>query len=125
MDLAAWVAAGRWQGLLDLIDMLPRDCRLREAQLNDEDFVDALVDAQQEIPPEPWSPAVSEHGLVAELLAGLTSELRLLRSEQAAIASGKTPKPIKPVPPPRTQIQAALDRQNERDAAAILARFGF
>ena len=124
MDVAAWVRAGRWRGLLELIDGLPRSSRLREAQLNDPEYVADLLELQGD-DERPWAPAVSESTLVTDLLGALIGEIRALRSEAAVHGSRKQPRRVKPVPGPRTAIEAARAERAERDAASILSKFGF
>lgn len=126
MDLAAWVAAGRWVALLDLIDMLPRDSRLREAQLNDPEYAEMLVALEDETDEsEEWAPTVAENNLVTELLSSVIYELRCLRNEQIAVASRKKPRPGKPVPGPRTAVEKAREKAAEVFAEQVLGRFGF
>lgn len=125
MDLAAWVGAGRWRAVLDLVEMLPRHCRTREAQLNDLDVAAAIVDAQEGQEPEKWAPTVSESTLVTDLLTMAVTELRHLRAEQHARAARKQPKKITPIPPPRTALEKARAAADERRAADILSGFGF
>ena len=124
MDVAAWVRAGRWRGLLELIDGLPRSSRLREAQLNDPEYVADLLELQGD-DERPWAPAVSESTLMTDLLGALIGEVRALRSEAAVHGSGKQPRRVQPVPGPRTALEAARAERAERDAANILSKFGF
>ena len=126
MDLAQWLADGRWRGLLELIEQLPRDSRLREAQLNDDEYAAALAEAHaRQDEPDPWAPSVSETTLVSELLTMTVHELRALRSESVAIARGKAPRPVTPVPAPRTALAEARARVAEKFAQEVLADFGF
>lgn len=126
VDLAAWVAAGRWLGVLELIHSLPRSSRLREAQLNDPDVAADLLELQEaQDEPEEWAPALAETSLITDLLSALIGEVRSLRSEQTAIASGKKPRPVKPIPGPRTALETAKALRAEKYAAETLSRFGF
>lgn len=126
MDLAQWLADGRWRGLLELIEQLPRDSRLREAQLNDDEYAAALAEAHaKQDEPDPWAPSVAETTLTTELLTMAIHEIRALRSETVAIARGKAPRPVTPVPPPKTALERARAWMAEAYAKEVLADFGF
>lgn len=100
MDLAAWYADGRWVALLELIDGLDTHrSRFREAQVNDPETARAI--ALMPDPEEPWSPALKDYGLTAQMLGQMISLLEVIATQ------GGKPKGF---PSPVTEV----DRQRKR-----------
>lgn len=122
MDLAEWYAGGRWVGLLDLIDNLPTACRLNEARMNDPD--EALRIAQAPVSSEPWAPLVSEYDVNVKLLARMADTLAVI-SQQLVKTNGGKPTSPKPVPVPRTAVDAARKYIDRQEAVELAGRFGF
>jgi hypothetical protein len=121
VDLAEWYAAGRWVGLLDLIDQLPTASRLNGARLNDPE--EALRIAQLPKSTEEWAPLVSEYDATFKILARMADTLSAI-SQQIVGASGGKPSTPKQVPTPRTEVER-LSAELEREAGlALAARFG-
>ena len=126
MDLAQWVAGGRWEALLELIDQLPSACRLNEAIAQDDDAADeivALTGGEGSEGPA-WSPRVAEFDLPSSLLVSLINEVKMLRQSGQAVAGGK-PKSEKPFPTPKTAIDRARERQDLNLFRDMQSKFGF
>lgn len=122
MDLDEWYSAGRWVGLIELIDMLPGACRLNEALVNDPEMA-ALI-ARQPKPEGEWSPRTSEFGLQEHMLSTVISELKQVK--QAVIAgAGGSPSPEKPFPMPRTAVDDAIAEMEHQWAVDFVSQFGF
>ena len=122
MDLAEWYAAGRWVGLLELIEGLPAASRLNEAIVNDPDA--AAVIAKMPAPSTPWSPRVAEFNLESQLLREILHAV--LNNGQIAVgAAGGKPGEIKPFPAPRTEVDRAIAALERQWAESFVTRFGF
>lgn len=127
MSLADLIEARRGRELLDYIDGLPSACRTREAMLNDPDEAELLAAMPE--PEDEWAPRVSEwtlaHALQYDQRALLVAILRQLE----ATASGKTPKPIPPLPGPRTLVDDVRSKARERAmharVEALKSEFGY
>lgn len=126
MDLAEWVADGRWEALLELIDQLPSACRLNEAIAQDDEAADELVaivgDGDSEGPS--WSPRVAEYDLTNTILAQVVNEVKML-GQTIIAANGGSAKKIKPFPAPKTAIDRARARQDLNLFREFEAKFGF
>jgi len=122
VDLAEWYAAGRWVGLLELIDMLPAACRFNEAILNDPDMAREL--ARLPKPDGEWSPRVSEFKLDHHMFQVMISELKQIKQGVIAAAGGK-PSHEKPFPAPRTEIDNAVAAMEREWAEDFISQFGF
>ena len=122
MDLAEWYAAGRWVGLLDLIDGLPAACRLNEARVNDPE--EAKFIASLPTPEGEWSPRVSEFKLDHHMYRAMISELKQIKQSIVASAGGK-PAQEKPFPTPRTAIDEAIAQAEREWSEDFVAQFGF
>lgn len=126
MDLAQWVADGRWEALLELIDQLPSACRFNEAIAQDDDAADELVKfSDQDDSERPaWSPRVAEFNLSNMLMVSLINEIKML--SQTVIASGGgNPKKVQPFPTPKTAIDRARERQDLNLFREMQSMFGF
>ncbi|MHA7210791.1 hypothetical protein [Arthrobacter sp. MDT1-65] len=122
MDLAEWYVAGRWVGLLELIDCLPTACRLNEARLNDP--VEALRIAQMPRSVEQWAPLVSEYDVSVKLMARMADTLAVI-SQQLVKSNGGKPTAPKPIPVPRTAVEQATKFIERQEAVELASRFGF
>lgn len=122
MDLAEWHVAGRWVGLLELIDNLPTACRLNEAIADDPE--DAREIALLPKPTDPWSPKVSEFDLNAILQRNILGALTGIQQVLVA-ANGGNPTPQKPFPAPYTAIDRAIAAVEREFAEDLAGRFGF
>lgn len=109
MDLATEWRSRRWRKLLNLIDGLPGDSALAEAQADDDDLAEQLVD--QDRPASSFR--VSEFGTTNALLAGIFDRLGEVIAATVSAGGGKPPK-VDPLPRPVT----ALDRAAQRLADA-------
>lgn len=123
MSLTKLIKKRRGRELLDYIDGLPSASRLREAILNDPE--EAVLLAQMPEPEGEWSPRVSEwkleHALTYELRGLLVSILRQMQMQ----ASGKTPKPIKPLPSPRTLLDDVRETVRREHVENMKYAFGY
>lgn len=127
VDLAEWYAAGRWTGLLELIDELPDASRYYEAIANDPELAGELARARMERRDEagkPWSPRISEFNLHAQLAREQIMETKLLRRAVIASAGGK-PGEEKPFPSPRTAVDEAFEQLEDALSGELLSQFGF
>lgn len=125
MDLAEWVAQGRYLGLLELIDMLPAASRMKEAIAQDEEAAEYILSLPEpEGGAEPWSPAVSEWTLTNQLLASVINELRSSRMSSQAVA-GQKPRKEDPYPVPRTAVDRLMDQLEAEQVSDTLLAFGF
>ena len=122
MDLGDWYAAGRWVGLLELIDMLPAACRLNEAIANDP--VTARELAALPTSAGSWAPKVSEFDLPAIMMREMLGTLTAIQQTLVATAGGK-PSPHKPFPAPRTEIDRAREDMEREFVEDIAGLFGF
>lgn len=122
MDLAEWYVAGRWVGLLDLIDGLPSACRLNEAIVNDKEAAAEIAALPK--PDREWSPRFAEYDLTAHLLREILHSLKSLRSVSIAAAGGK-PGEEKPFPAPYTEIDSAIAAADRQWAETFVGQFGF
>lgn len=122
VDLAEWVAARRFRGLLDLIDGLPSTSRFYEAMVNHDDYA-AEIAALPE-PTDPWSPRVADYGLTEVILARISDKLDGVITAVVSTAGGKPPDP-KPFPSPKTAVDK-LRAQAELDwATDFIQQLGF
>lgn len=126
MDLAQWVADGRWEALLELIDQLPSASRLNEAIAQDDEAADELVkfSDQDDAERSAWSPRVAEFNLSNMLMVSLINEIKLLSQTVIASGGGK-PKKVQPFPTPKTAIDRARERQDLNLFREMQAMFGF
>lgn len=122
MDLDVWYSAGRWVGLVELIDMLPTACRLNEAIANDPEMAALMIDQPQLS--EPWSPRVSEHSLETMILMDISDGIKSLQQVNVAVAGGK-PAKDNPFPRPRTAIDRLREREDLDLFHEMQAKFGF
>lgn len=126
MDLAEWYAAGRWVGLLELIDNLPTACRLNEAIANDPSAAAHLAQMRLDQPDDadPWSPKISEFDLNITMLREILHAIKGLRQVSIAAAGGK-PGEEKPFPAPYTEIDRAIEAAERNWAELFVQQFGF
>lgn len=124
MDLAQWVADGRWEALLELIDQLPSASRFNEAVAQDEESAEYLLSLPESEGGPNWSPRVAEFDLTNTLMVSLINEVKMLSQTVIASGGGK-PKKIKPYPVPRTAIDRARERQDLNMFYDMQAKFGF
>lgn len=124
MDLAEWCAAGRWVGLLELIDNLPTACRLNEAIVNDPTAAKAIAESQQGKERDPYAPRTAEWDLTATLLSEIANGLQVLTAATIKVNGGR-PGNIKPFPTPRTKIQAAMKAAEREWAEGFVQQLGF
>ncbi|MEV8149957.1 hypothetical protein AB0O52_17655 [Arthrobacter sp. NPDC080073] len=127
MDLAEWYAAGRWVGLLELIDMLPTACRLNEAIANDPEMAVILAEqrlSRREDDADPWSPNISEFDLNITVLREILHAVKGLRQISIAAAGGK-PGEETPFPAPYTEIDRAVEAAERNWAEMFVQQFGF
>ncbi|MDN4644920.1 hypothetical protein [Arthrobacter sp. PsM3] len=126
MDLAEWYAAGRWIGLLELIDNLPTACRLNEAIANDPEAAASLAQMRLDRPDdaEAWSPKISEFDLNITMLREILHAIKGLRQVSIAAAGGK-PGEEKPFPAPYTEIDRAIAAAERGWAEMFVQQFGF
>jgi hypothetical protein len=126
VDLAEWYAAGRWVGLLELIDNLPTACRLNEAIANDPIAAKYLAEMHQDRPDDadPWSPRASEYDLTATLLREAVNAIRSLTAVTIA-AAGSKPGEVKPFPAPVTAIDRAMKAAARSWTEDFVQQFGF
>jgi hypothetical protein len=122
VDLAEWYVAGRWEGLLDLIDGLPGASRLNEAIVNDKEYAGYLASLPN--PDGEWAPRVAEFDLNAHLLREILHALKGLKQVTLAAAGGK-PGEVKPFPGPRTEIERAVEAADKQWAESFVGQFGF
>lgn len=122
MDLAEWYAAGRWVGLLELIEGLPTASRLNEAIVNDPEA--AAVIANMPKSSNEWSPRVSEFNLTVQVLREILHAVK--SNGQIAIASaGGKPGELKPFPAPVTEVERAIAAVERQWAESFVGQFGF
>lgn len=126
MDLAEWVADGRWEALLELIDQLPSACRFNEAIAQDDETADELVKFSDQGGDErpAWSPRVAEYDLTNTILAQVVNEVKML-GQTIIAANGGAAKKIKPFPAPSTAIDRARERQDLNLFREMQSMFGF
>jgi hypothetical protein len=126
VDLAEWYVAGRWVGLLELIDNLPTACRLNEAIANDPESAKHLAELRLNAAEEadPWSPRISEFDLTATMLREILHAIKGLRQVSIAAAGGQ-PGEETPFPAPYTEIDRAIAAAERNWAEAFVGRFGF
>ncbi|HMG44997.1 MAG TPA: hypothetical protein VK611_26930 [Acidimicrobiales bacterium] len=111
----------RWRFLLNLIDHLPRTSFFADAMAQDDDLVEQSRDRLGGH--SAWRPSVSEWGLLEELVASVSDEVRRLNNNFVTVNSkkGKRPKPPKPHPRPETAIERAKKRWGAEDVLSIVA----
>lgn len=126
MDLAEWYVAGRWVGLLELIDNLPTACRLNEAIANDPEAARELAALQMNRPDDadPYSPRVSEFDLNATISREILHTLKGLSAIMIAANGGK-PGEQKPFPAPMTEIDRAMEALSRSWTEEFVQQFGF
>lgn len=122
MDLAEWVAARRYKGLLELIGQLPSTSRYYEALVNHDEYAKQLASMPE--PEEPWSPRQAEFGLTEHLLTNV--EDKLLQLIHIALrANGGNPGPFKPSPRPKSKIDEVRKQLEHEWAQDFIQRLGF
>lgn len=126
MDLAEWVADGRWEALLELIDQLPSACRFNEAIAQDDEAADELVkySDQDDAERPAWSPRVAEYDLTNTILAQVVNEVKML-GQTIIAANGGQAKKIRPFPMPRTALDRARERKDLNLFREMQSKFGF
>ncbi|MGP5162561.1 hypothetical protein [Arthrobacter rhombi] len=131
MDLARWFADKRWVALLELIDGLPATSRLNEAIMNNPDDAMFLADRRLEAQnnkgsdaAEPWSPRQAEYGLDQQMWSAMISLLIEIKQGITAQAGGK-PKPEKPFPVPRTEVDRLIEAAEHDWTVEFLQELGF
>lgn len=126
MDLAEWYSAGRWVGLLELIDNLPSACRLNEAVVNDPEAARDLAALSMDRPEgaDPWSPRVSEYDLHATIQREILHAIKGLAAITVA-AAGSKPGEQKPFPAPITEIDRAMEAMSRTWTEEFVQQFGF
>ena len=125
MDLAEWYAAGRWVGLLELIDNLPTACRLNEAVANDPESAEVLARMSADRPAGgEWSPRLSEFDLHATIQREILHAIKSLASITIA-AAGSQPGEQKPFPAPVTEIDRAMEAMSRNWTEEFVQQFGF
>lgn len=122
MDLAEWVAARRYSGLLELIDQLPSASRYSEAVVNHPEYAKQLAEAPE--PSEAWTPRQAEFGLTEHLLTNISDQLQVLTVVTLKAAGGKPGDP-KPMPRPKSAIEEAKKQAEMEWAKEFIQQFGF
>jgi hypothetical protein len=122
VDLAEWFVAGRWVGLLDLIDGLPSACRLNEAIVNDKETAAELAALPK--PEREWAPGIAEYDLHAHILREILHGIKSLRQVSIAVAGGK-PGEEQMFPAPFTEIDRAIQAAERQWAESFIGGFGF
>lgn len=122
MDLAEWVAAHRYKGLLELIDQLPSTSRYYEALTNHPEYAEQL--AQLPEPEDPWAPRQSEFGLTEYILSSLDDRLQHIASILIK-SNGGSPGDFRPFPRPKSAIEEARRRAEVEWAKEFIQLFGF
>lgn len=122
VDLAEWYVAGRWVALLELLDMLPRACRLNEALAQDPELAAAMAELPE--PKDTWRPSIAENNLTAMTMALVLDAVKDLKQTIIASVGGK-PSAVKPFPTPRTALQKYKADQERRWAEEEVMRWGF
>lgn len=122
MDLDELYSEGRHVALLEYIDMLPSACRLNEAILNDPERAREIAKLPK--PKEPWSPRISEYDLAAVMRREFISAINSVQQTVVASVGGK-PKPVKPFPVPRTELDRAREAEDKQFTLDIIGMFGF
>lgn len=90
--------------------------------LNDPEYAEVI--ASQDEPTEPWAPRIADWNLTTTLLSQLLSAVGGVQAAVVASAGG-TPKPVKPFPVPRTEVENVKARQDKAASAMILRMAGF
>lgn len=125
MDLADWYAAGRWVGLLELIDGLPTACRLNEAVANDPESAKYLAEMSlSRDESDTWSPRLSEYDLHATIQREILHAIKSLASITIA-AAGSKPGEQAPFPAPVTEIDRAMEAMSRNWTEEFVQKFGF
>lgn len=122
MDLADWYAAGRWLGLLDLIDGLPSASRLNEAIANDPEQAKILANMPESN--SEWSPRAAEFGLTEHMLREVIHKLDAILHVTISAHGGK-PGELRPFPAPKTALPAAIEAAEREWAGEFIQKFGF
>lgn len=113
----------RWVELMDLITQLPDASRLTQAQLNDPEIAELILEAEDDLDQDTeWAPPLSEYGLTEQLLTQVVDGIAALNVTTAAAAGGKTNRP-KPFPRPRTQVDIIRDQRSREVQADIISLF--
>ena len=124
VSLTDLIEARRGQDLLDYIDGLPSASRTREAILNDPDAVQELA-----LLPEPdgddWSPRVSEWTLAHALQYDQRSILVAIKQLLETQVTRKRPKPVEPLPAPRTLLDEARQKVRRARVEDLKYAFGY
>lgn len=107
-----------------MIDQLPPANRLNEAILNDPEYAREIASRPDPVDKEPWSPKVSEYGLVPVMLREVIHGLSGVQQAVTASAGAK-PKKFKPFPGPRTEVDRERDRQDKEFILELGGLFGF
>lgn len=127
VDLAEWVAARRWSGLLDLIYQLPDASRYKEAIYDDPERAAEIASWPEST--EKWTPRLKDWNLTAILLRENREAILAVRAAIYNTTFDDRGKPFKapkvPVfPTPVTEVdrqKAALSERFQMDLIADLA----
>jgi hypothetical protein len=114
--------ACRWRRLLSLIRHLPRNSLTREAMVNDDEMVAELVRADPKAVKPPKHPRFAEWTPEVEALADVTDRLGDVVKGLTGLA-GKRPRPIKPVPRPKTafdRVETIIEQERHDKLVARL-----
>lgn len=122
--------ARRWRYLLLLIDHMPQDTYYHQAISLDPDHAKMIVEARKRSKSEgeKWAPPMHSWSGEVEAMTKILDAVRGLQHTLVAVNSekGKSPKPPKPFPRPRTILEKMEyeDRRERHESLAnrILAR---
>lgn len=112
-----WVAAGRWSGLLDLIDQLPQSSRTTEAIHNDPERAAEIASRPEPI--EKWTPRLKDWDLTAILLREIREAVISTRDAVFQTTVDDQGRPLKP---PRTPVLPTPITEVDRQRAALSER---
>lgn len=113
-----------WRKLASILDRLPRDSHFRKAISDDEEWAEkALADEERNadrVAPAPSIP-LTEYTREVELLTLTVELLQAVNSNIRAAAHDPHPPAVRPMPRPRTALDAAREAARESRIDALIA----
>lgn len=120
LDLAELWTARRWSELIAYIDLLPSASHTRQAMAQDEEHVEAVLEALDGRQPE-QAPPLAEYGPEVARLDRIADLLKVI--PQAIVASnGGKPHDVKPEPRPRTAFERVAERRRSAKHQQTVSR---
>src|SRR5690606_21904025 len=109
LDLAELWTDRRWSDLIDFIDLLPSASHTRQAMAQDEEHVEAVLEALDGKEPD-RAPPLAEYGPDVSRLDRIADLLKSINQTLVVVNGGK-PTKIQPEPRPQTAFERMAEKR--------------